>query len=322
MLRRPRTALVGAALLALLLVAAGCSSGGDDPKATATASGTSTASAASATCGYLYEWVTDLPLPPAARPARRLHLRRPQGDRPGRLRGDRRLPVRRVDRVDDLHRGLTQGASPFSVVKDSAITPDQGSVNPFVPGTAVQEREARLPAARGAARAPTRATLPRRCKDVPASNVLTSPTTGYRVRRRQPGLRRLPRVQPGRCGRADARRRSRRCGRSTSRRARASTARSSTWCPNPKPPTDDAHRLRRADAPAWSRCPTARPFGAGVGAGSLERHRRRVRTGLDPAYIEFTRPPLLPGADVSSGATARQLRRLPRGGHERRRRSA
>ena len=33
--------------------------------------------------------------------------------------------------------GVTGGAQPFSLVKDSAITPDRGSVNPFVPGTAV-----------------------------------------------------------------------------------------------------------------------------------------------------------------------------------------
>ncbi len=40
-------------------------------------------------------------------------------------------------------------------------------------------------------------------------------------------------------------------------------------------------------------------FGAGVGAGGSSGTGAEYAPALDPAYIEFTRPPLLPGADVS-----------------------
>ena len=68
MLSRTRAPFVRAAMLALLLATAGCSSGGDDapPSESANATAKATAPADSSTCGYLYEWVTDLPLPPPA----------------------------------------------------------------------------------------------------------------------------------------------------------------------------------------------------------------------------------------------------------------
>lgn len=63
------------------------------------------------------------------------------------------------------------------MVKDSVISPDQGSDNPFVPGTPV------LSADRGfrllvVPQGTDQASLPASLKDVPAGNVLSSPTTG------------------------------------------------------------------------------------------------------------------------------------------------
>ena len=74
--------------------------------------------------------------------------------------------------------GVTGGAQPFSLVKDSAITPDQGSVNPFVPGTAVlaDNRSYRLLIL---PKGTDQSTIAAPLRDVPASNVLFSPTTGY-----------------------------------------------------------------------------------------------------------------------------------------------
>ena len=193
--------------------------------------------------------------------------------------------------------GVTGGAQPFSLVKDSAITPDQGSVNPFVPGTAVlaDNRSYRLLIL---PKGTDQSTIAAPLRDVPASNVLFSPTTGYsfavanRVYNAFPGYNQGGAGGPKNIAVPDGA--SRRPHHGRGRRLLEPQ-------PDPEPAAADGRcRAPVSRPPARSPSPTARPWGAGPGAGSSGYRRRSTRPSSTRSYIEFTRPPLIAGADVSS----------------------
>jgi hypothetical protein len=73
----------------------------------------------------------------------------------------------------DLHGGV----QPFSVVKDADITPNEGSVNPFVVGKPVlaPKRDYRLLVL---PKGTDTTTIDESLRNIPASNILSRPTTG------------------------------------------------------------------------------------------------------------------------------------------------
>ena len=87
-----------------------------------------------------------------------------------------RLPVRGLDVMDDLHRPPGRGAAVLGH-EDADITPNEGSVNPFVVGKPVltPRRDYRLLVL---PRGTDTTTIDESLRDVPASNILSRPTTG------------------------------------------------------------------------------------------------------------------------------------------------
>jgi hypothetical protein len=75
-----------------------------------------------------------------------------------------------------IYTDLQAGVQPFSVVRDAAITPDEGSVNPFVVGKPVlaPKRGYRLLVL---PKGTDTATIGESLRDVPSSNILSRPTT-------------------------------------------------------------------------------------------------------------------------------------------------
>ena len=292
---RPRRLAAGAALLAALLAIGACSTGGDDSPATSTAADSATASTDPSTCGYLYEWATTwrLPLQPDPHAAYTYVVSRVTPGVGFEVTGD--LPYAAWTSWM-VYTGFTAGTSPFSVVKDGDITPDDGSVNPFVPGTAVMSpnRGFRLLVV---PKGTDTTTLPARLADVPASNVLTSPTTGNafilanRVYNAFPGYN-----QGGAAGPTDTRfPQVRAVDLTTGQGVDCSTL---NLVPDPKPPTDMPTGSATADS-TLVKLLDGTSFGAGVGGGRSSGTGAEYAPALDPDYVEFTRPPLLPGADVS-----------------------
>lgn len=296
MLRRHRALAAGAAVLASLALTVGCSSGGDSTSPTSTASGRATVSTASATCGYLYEWLRDFrfPLQPDPHAAYTYVVPRITDASVGfEITGD--FPYAAWTEWM-VYTGLGAGAQPFSVVKDSAITPDTGSVNPFVPGTRVlSERRAfrLLVLPKGT----DQSTLGGSLRDVPASNVLTSPTDGRsfvlanRVYNAFPGYNQGGAAGPTNTPFPTVRAVDLATGEGTD-------CSSLNLVPDPKPPTE---------MPTEDTVPTGAvtladgsTLGVGPGGGSTGTTGAEYAPALDPALIEFTRPPLLPGADVST----------------------
>ena len=280
--------------MVLLAVTGGCSPGADDSPARSTAPGAATVSTDSATCGYLYEWVTSwrFPLQPDPHAAYTYVVSRMAPGVGFEVTGD--FPYAAWTEWM-VYTGITEGATPFSVVKDSAITPDQGSVNPFVPGTPVKsaKRGFRLLVV---PKGTDTAALPAPLTDVPASNVLTSPTTGNafilanRVYNAFPGYNQGGAAGPTRTPFPQV-------------RAVDLTTGKGVDCtklnlvPNPQPPTD-----MPSGSGSESRLVTlldGTSFGAGVGGGRSSGTGAEYAPALDPDHVEFTRPPLLPGADVS-----------------------
>jgi hypothetical protein len=77
----------------------------------------------------------------------------------------------------DHYTDLQGGVQPFSVVKDADITPNEGSVNPFVVGKPVlaPKRDYRLLVL---PKGTDTTTIDESLRDVPSSNILSRPTTG------------------------------------------------------------------------------------------------------------------------------------------------
>ncbi len=159
----------------------GCT-GSDDKDASPTPSASPSTSSAvstgdSSTCGYLYEWVDTFrfPLQPDPHAAYTYVVPKITDGSVGfEISGS--FPYASWTEWM-VYTGLADKAQPYSVVKDSAITPDSGSVNPFVPGTPVlsEKRDFRLLVVPDGT---DLSTVDASLQDVPEANVLSSPTKG------------------------------------------------------------------------------------------------------------------------------------------------
>jgi hypothetical protein len=118
-----------------------------------------------------------LPVPAATRSPRRLQLVIPKiSDDPVALEITGQFPFAAWTSWT-VYTDLQAGLQPFSVVKDADITPNEGSVNPFVVGKPVlaPKRDYRLLVL---PKGTDTTTIDESLRDVPASNILSSPTTG------------------------------------------------------------------------------------------------------------------------------------------------
>lgn len=197
-----------------------------------------------------------------------------------------------------VYTGAQQGVVPYSVVKDSDITPEEGSVNPFVPGNVVlsADREYRLLILPDGV---DQSSVHESLQDVPASNVLTSPTEGNVFILANRVYDAFPGYNAGGAG-----------GPTDTPFAEVKAIDWQTGAdldcselnaiPNPKSPTDMPTERTPISSPialeGGARF-TAGPHGS-TGADGTAGFE--YAPSLDPDLIEFTRPPLLPGADVSS----------------------
>jgi hypothetical protein len=197
-------------------------------------------------------------------------------------------------------------AQPFSLATDSKITPDAGSANPFVVGTPVlsPKREfTLLVVPQGTATTSLAPSL----QSIPSSNVITSPTSGTafiianRVYNAFPGYNRGGAAGPTSTPFPVVRAVNYATGEPVDCGAQ-------NLLPNPKPPTQmptNAIDANPSDAALTLTDGTRIALGAQGSRRSSEGEDAAIAGAeyapeLDPALIEFTRPPLLPGADVSS----------------------
>ncbi|MET0323650.1 MAG: hypothetical protein ABW219_00410 [Ilumatobacteraceae bacterium] len=277
------------------LALAACSDGGDaDVSSSPPATWESTSALPPSVCGYLFEWLSTFRFPLQPDPHAAYSYVVPAiGDDPVGFEITGPFPYAAWTEwtvYDD-------DAQPFALVEDAEIAPDDGSRNPFVVGTPVlsSDRSFRLlviPEGTAAS------SLPESLHDVPLSNILDSPTDGdfFILANRVYGA--FPGYNPGGAG-----------GPTDTPfpqvRAIDLATGDDVDCgdlnelPDPSPPTAmPAQRQPSTGA-------TSLEGGARIGPG-LDISEGGQHTGaeyapaLDPDLIEFTRPPLLPGADVSS----------------------
>jgi hypothetical protein len=197
-------------------------------------------------------------------------------------------------------------AQPYSLASDSAITPDEGSVNPFVVGTPVLSPDRSftllvLPEGTDPS------TIDESLQGIPTSNIISSPTTGNgfiianRVYNAFPGYNRGGAAGPTETAFPTVTAVDFETGEDVD-------CTDQNLLPSPQPPTampTNAVDLSPGEAAVELTDGSTFPLG-------LQGSRRSAEGGdaavdgaeyapeLDPDLIEFTRPPLLPGADVSS----------------------
>jgi hypothetical protein len=287
---RPHAVVATAAVV--LVFATGCTTGDDTQPSPSSASSSSGPTDASV-CGYLYEWVDEFrfPLQPDPHAAYTYVVPKITEEPIGfEITG----PFPYASWTEWMvYTGLGDKAQPYSVVKDSDIAPDSGSVNPFVPGTPVlsSDRDFRLLVVPDGT---DLSDIDESLQEVPESNVLSSPATGKsfvlanRVYNAFPDYN-----QGGAAGPTDTPfPKVRAVDLDTGEGVDCSTL---NLVPDPVSPA------AMPDGSASARTVTlgGDSFGAGPGAGSSGTGAEYA-PALDPTLIEFTRPPLLPGADVSS----------------------
>ncbi len=282
--------------LALALVAAACGSDGSESSSSNPA--TTDPSTGSAVCGYLYEWADTFRFPLQPDPHAAYTYVLPKiTDAQAAYEVTGKFPYGSWTEWM-VYTGLQGGVVPFSSVKDSDVTPNEGSVNPFVPGNEVlaSDREYRLLILPdGTDQSSAHESL----QSIPASNVLSSPTDGELFILANRVYDAFPGYNPGGAG-----------GPTDTPFAEVKAV---DWVtgddldcselnalPNPKSPTDMP----------TERTPISSPIALEGGArftpgthGSLGDEGLagvEFAPALDADLIEFTRPPLLPGADVSS----------------------
>jgi hypothetical protein len=197
-------------------------------------------------------------------------------------------------------------AQPFSLATDHDITPDEGSANPFVVGTPVLSPKRNftlLVLPKGVDASTVDASL----ASIPASNIIASPTTGKgfiianRVYDAFPGYNR-----GGAAG-------STKTPFPTVKAVNYKTGEDvdcadQNLIPDPKPSTEmPTNAATRSPGPAvltltdGSKIPVGSQGSRTSAQGdSAAVDGAEYAPALDPDRIEFTRPPLLPGADVSS----------------------
>jgi hypothetical protein len=197
-------------------------------------------------------------------------------------------------------------AQPFSLAKDSAITPDEGSANPFVVGTPVLSATRRftlLVLPKGTAKSATAESL----QNIPASNVLTSPISGNffiianRVYNAFPGYNRGGAAGPTKTAFPQVKAINYETGEEVD-------CSQQNLLPSPKLPTEmPTNASSESPSPAAIELTDGTRLATGPqGSRRSEAGSEQARQGAEyaPAYdpdkVEFTRPPLLPGADVPS----------------------
>jgi hypothetical protein len=263
--------------------------------ASAAAPGSSPVESTSAVCGYLYEWLSSFRFPLQPDPHAAYSYVIPQiTDDPVALEITGQFPYAAWTSWT-IYTDLQGRLQPFSVVKDSAITPEEGSVNPFVPGTAVlaPERDFRLLVL---PQGTDTTTIDESLQDVPASNILSSPTTGSwyvlanRVYHSFAGYN-----QGGAAGPADI-------PFPTVRAVNYETGEDLdcgdvNLLPSPRSPDDMPTERSPASGPITLRNGDQLSLGA---QADPDHDGLEYAPEYDPDLIEFTRPPILPGADVPS----------------------
>ena len=300
--RLRRTVLLGV-LAAVLVAASACSAAGNGGTSTSPSGGATSATADSSVCGYYYEWTSTwkFALQPDPHAAYTYVIPKVTTDPIGyEITGD--FPYAAWTSWT-IYNGQAQ---PFGLATDSKITPDAGSVNPFVVGNQVMAPKRSftllvLP------KGTDTGTIAEPLRGIPSSNVISSPTSGSefiianRVYNAFPGYNRggaagptttaFPMVRavnyqtgaPVNCG-------------------------DQNLVPNAKSPTDMP--TNAVDANPSDGVLTLTD-GRTIAVGSQGSHRSaeggsaaadgaEYAPALNPDLIEFTRPPLLPGADVSS----------------------
>ncbi|MFN8620646.1 MAG: hypothetical protein U0869_07895 [Chloroflexota bacterium] len=186
----------------------------------------------------------------------------------------------------------TDSGQPYSVVSNAKITPDEGSVNPFVVGTPVLSPNRDFTVLVVPDGTDT-ATLPAPLSAVAASNILTSPTSGSAYILANRVYNAFPGYDKGGAG-------------------------GPTDIPFPTTQAVDLTTGQVIDCAPISKIgdrtgPTASGTGNGVitledgttitvgsqGSRDGTADGAEYAPTLDPNLVEFTRPPLLPGSDVS-----------------------
>ena len=197
-------------------------------------------------------------------------------------------------------------AQPFSLATDNKITPDEGSVNPFVVGTPVLSPERKftlLVVPEGTDTGSLAAPL----QDIPTTNVINSPTTGngfiiaYRVYNAFPGYNRGGAAGPTDTPFPEVRAINYETGEDVD-------CTTQNLLPSPTSPADmptNAVDASPSEAVVELTDGTRVALGSQGSRSSAEGDDAAIDGAeyapeLDPDLIEFTRPPLLPGADVSS----------------------
>jgi hypothetical protein len=255
-----------------------------------------------AVCGYLYEWASawKFPLQPDPHAAYTYVVPKVTSE-----------PIGYVISGPFPYAAWTSwtiynaNLQPFSVAEDSAIKPDTGSVNPFVVGTPVLSAKRSfkllvLP------RGTDRNTVAKPLQRIPASNRIDSSTTGKffiianRVYDAFPGYDRGGAAGPTQTLFPQVRAINYMTGEGVD-------CSQHNLLPSPKPPTElpttpdrspSAGGIELTDGTALAIGPQASGHGEQGGKQSLRG--AQFAPELDPDRIEMTRPPLLPGADVSS----------------------
>jgi hypothetical protein len=289
----PRLALIGAGMV-LVMAASGCFGEKDEPESAEPSAVTS------ATCGYLYEWnnVWRFPLQDDPHAAYSYVIPKVTKD-----------PIGFVVSGPFPYAAWTSWTvyngnfQPYSVVEDDDIKPEQGSENPFVPGTPVlsKDRSFRLLVLpRGANGSDVDESL----RGIPGANRLASPSSGRffvlanRVYNAFPEYNRGGAAGPTKTPfpKVEA------VDYETGERVDCTKQ---NLLPSPKPPTD-----MPTISPGESQSPAAIELVDGTRVNLGEQAAARgvgskisgvqYAPELDPDRIEMTRLPLLPGADVSS----------------------
>jgi hypothetical protein len=275
------TALVAAA------TAAGCGGGSDESPPPE-----------SSTCGYLYEWTSAwrLPLQPDPHAAYSYVIPKVTSE-----------PIGFVISGPSPYAAWTSWTiyngkfQPFSVVEDDAIKADKGSVNPFVPGNRVLSENRNfellvLPHGTDTTR------VAQSLRDIPAANRLASPTSGKffviadRVYNAFPGYNRGGAAGPTKTPFPTVKAVNYETGDGVD-------CSKQNLLPSPKPPTEmPATAETKSPSPARVELAdgTTLSIGSDAVGGNSALKRAQYAPELDPDRIEMTRPPLLPGADVSS----------------------
>jgi hypothetical protein len=266
-----------------------------EPPSTDAPTSTTTAPRDSSECGYLYEWAASWRFPLQPDPHAAYTYVVPKiTDEPIAYEVSGDLP-RAAWTSWMTYTGVDQGVQPYSLVKGASIEPENDGINNFVPDNLVLE-ENRVFRLLVLPDGVDQSTVAESLQSIPASNVLTSPTEGdaFVIANRVYGS--FETFNPGGAGGL--------------RNIPFPTTRAVNYETGEPVDCSDLNLVpdpRSADDMPTERLATSTlatledDLGISVGPGPIPgREGAEYAPQLDPDLIEFTRPPLLAGADVSS----------------------